>query len=83
MREHLASLGFRSIEEAVGQVGSLDLDKAIAHWKASGLDLSPILAVADNPTGGTLHQSATQDHGLDKALDNEPAEPRPVGHRDR
>lgn len=71
VREHLASLGFRSIEEAVGQVGSLDLDKAIAHWKASGLDLSPILAVADNPTGGTLHQSATQDHGLDKALDNE------------
>jgi glutamate synthase (NADPH/NADH) large chain len=71
VREHLASLGFRSIEEAVGQVGSLDLDKAIAHWKASGLDLSPILAVADNPTGGTLHQSAAQDHGLDKALDNE------------
>ncbi len=71
VREHLASLGFRSIEEAVGQVGSLDLDKAIAHWKASGLDLSPILAVADNPTGGTLHRSATQDHGLDKALDNE------------
>ncbi|WP_330473108.1 glutamate synthase large subunit [Terrabacter sp. C0L_2] len=71
VREHLASLGFRSIEEAVGQVGSLDLDKAIAHWKASGLDLSPILAVADNPTGGTLHQSASQDHGLDKALDNE------------
>ncbi|MEW1953729.1 glutamate synthase large subunit [Terrabacter sp. NPDC080008] len=71
VREHLAYLGFRSIEEAVGQVGSLDLDKAIAHWKASGLDLSPILAVADNPTGGTLHQSATQDHALDKALDNE------------
>jgi glutamate synthase (NADPH) large chain len=71
VREHLASLGFRSIEEAVGQVSSLDLDKAIAHWKASGLDLTPILAVADNPTGGTLHQSATQDHGLDKALDNE------------
>ncbi|MBB2987789.1 glutamate synthase large subunit [Terracoccus luteus] len=71
VREHLAALGFRSIEDAVGQVGSLDLEKAIAHWKASGLDLSPILAVADNPTGGTLHQSAGQDHALDKALDNE------------
>jgi glutamate synthase (NADPH/NADH) large chain len=71
VRENLAALGFRSIEEAVGQVGSLDLDKAIAHWKASGLDLSPILAVADNPTGGTLYQSAAQDHALDKALDNE------------
>jgi glutamate synthase (NADPH/NADH) large chain len=71
VREHLAALGFRSIEEAVGQVESLDLDKAIAHWKASGLDLTPILTIADNPTGGTLHQSTVQDHGLDKALDNE------------
>ncbi|WP_353508694.1 glutamate synthase large subunit [Intrasporangium sp.] len=71
VREHLAALGFRSIEEAVGQVGSLDLDKAIAHWKASGLDLTPILSVADNPTAGTLHQTTAQDHALDKALDNE------------
>ena len=71
VREHLAALGFRSIEEAVGEVSSLDLDKAIAHWKASGLDLTPILSVADNPSGGTLHASAVQDHGLDKALDNE------------
>ena len=36
VREHLAALGFRTIEEAIGQVGSLDLDKAIAHWKAVG-----------------------------------------------
>ncbi|MDN5766394.1 MAG: glutamate synthase large subunit [Humibacillus sp.] len=71
VREHLAVLGFRSIKEAVGQVDSLDLEKAIAHWKASGLDLSPILTVADNPTGGTLYQSAGQDHALEKALDNE------------
>ncbi|HET7398413.1 MAG TPA: glutamate synthase large subunit [Intrasporangium sp.] len=71
VRELLASLGFRSVEEAVGRVDSLDLDRAITHWKASGLDLTPILSVADNPTGGTLHQSETQDHGLDKALDVE------------
>ncbi len=71
VREHLAALGFRSIEEAVGHVDALDLDKAITHWKASGLDLSPILAVAANPSGGSLHQSTTQEHGLDKALDNE------------
>ncbi|MDN5789777.1 MAG: glutamate synthase large subunit [Micrococcales bacterium] len=71
VREHLAALGFRSIDEAVGEVGSLDLDKAIAHWKASGLDLTPILSVAENRTGGTLHQSVQQEHGLDKALDNE------------
>ena len=71
VREHLAALGFRSIEEAVGHVESLDLRRAVDHWKASGLDLTPILAVADNPTGGTLHQSTQQDHSLDKALDNE------------
>lgn len=71
VRELLAELGYRSIQEAVGQVGSLDLDKAIAHWKASGLDLTPILAVADNPSGGTLYRSTDQDHALDKALDNE------------
>jgi glutamate synthase (NADPH/NADH) large chain len=71
VREQLAALGFRSIEEAVGQVDALDLDKAITHWKASGLDLTPILTVAPNPTGGTLHHSATQEHGLEKALDNE------------
>ncbi|WP_347351306.1 glutamate synthase large subunit [Intrasporangium sp.] len=71
VREHLAALGFRSIREAVGQVDSLDLDKAITHWKASGLDLTPILTVAANPSGGTLHQSTGQEHGLDKALDNE------------
>ncbi len=71
VREHLAVLGFRSIKDAVGQVDSLDLEKAVAHWKASGLDLSPILTVADNPTGGTLYQSTGQDHALEKALDNE------------
>ncbi len=71
VRENLAALGFRSIEEAVGQVSSLDLERAVDHWKASGLDLTPILSVADNPTGGTLYQSSSQDHALDKALDNE------------
>ncbi|MDN5795669.1 MAG: glutamate synthase large subunit [Intrasporangium sp.] len=71
VREHLAALGFRSIEAAVGQVDALDLDRAITHWKASGLDLTPILTVAPNPTGGTLHRSTGQEHGLEKALDNE------------
>ena len=71
VREHLAALGFRSIEEAVGQVDALDLDKAITHWKASGLDLTPILTVAANPTGGSLHHATAQEHGLEKALDNE------------
>ena len=45
VRELLAELGFRSLDEAIGQVESLDLDAAIDHWKADGLDLSPILYV--------------------------------------
>ncbi|PID97044.1 MAG: glutamate synthase large subunit [Actinomycetales bacterium] len=70
VREHLAQLGFRTLEEAVGQVGSLVTDKAVSHWKASGLDLRPILAEVEDPTGGTAYQSVTQDHGLEKALDH-------------
>ncbi|HEX3706873.1 MAG TPA: glutamate synthase large subunit [Mycobacteriales bacterium] len=68
VREHLAALGFRSIEEAVGQVESLDTGAAIEHWKANGLDLAPILHVPE--VEGPRHQTRAQDHGLDKALDN-------------
>ena len=45
VREYLAALGFRSLEEAIGHVEMLDTRKAIDHWKAQGLDLSPILAM--------------------------------------
>ena len=71
VREHLAALGFRSIQEAVGHAQSLKVDRAIEHWKASGMDLSPILATVEDPTGGTPYNSGTQDHGLDKALDQQ------------
>ncbi len=67
VRELLAHLGFRSIEEAVGHVELLDTRAAVDHWKAQGLDLTRILAVP--PAGANLHQSTAQDHGLDKALD--------------
>ena len=69
VRELLASLGFRSLEEAVGHVEVLDTRKAVDHWKAHGLDLSPILAPAENRYGQTLFHSVAQDHGLDRALD--------------
>jgi glutamate synthase (NADPH/NADH) large chain len=68
VREHLAALGFRSIEEAIGHVELLDTAKAIEHWKASGLDLAPILHVPD--VDGPRRCVSAQDHGLDKALDN-------------
>ena len=71
VREHLASLGFRSIEEAIGQIEHLDVSRAIEHWKASGLDLAPILAKVESPDGSGIRQTVAQDHGLEKALDHE------------
>ncbi len=70
VREHLAALGFRTIEEAIGQVSALDASKAIAHWKASGLDLSPIFADVQSPGGAARRNTTIQDHGLEKALDH-------------
>ncbi len=71
VREHLAALGFRSLDEAIGHVELLDTRAAVDHWKASGLDLSPILAVPEVGPAAALHQTTSQDHGLDRALDNE------------
>src|SRR5262249_47189670 len=75
VREYLAALGLRSIEEAVGRVDLLDTALAVPHWKAAGLDLAPVLpapAGAFDASGPAvaLHQVTAQDHGLDKALDN-------------
>ncbi|GHG11724.1 MULTISPECIES: glutamate synthase large subunit [Amycolatopsis] len=70
VREYLAALGFRSIAEAVGHAEFLDKRKAIEHWKAAGLDLSPIFHVPDMAPAGLRLQQTLQDHGLEKALDN-------------
>ncbi|WP_067475926.1 glutamate synthase large subunit [Actinomadura hibisca] len=70
VREYLAALGFRSLDEAVGQVGLIDTRRAVDHWKAAGLDLAPILHRPELPEGASLRQTTVQDHGLDKALDN-------------
>jgi glutamate synthase (NADPH/NADH) large chain len=72
VREHLAALGFRSIAEAVGHAEMLETRAAIEHWKAHGLDLTPILTVADNPYAGQdLLCTRAQDHHLDEALDQQ------------
>jgi glutamate synthase (NADPH/NADH) large chain len=71
VREHLASLGFRSIDEAIGQIRALDTTKAVAHWKAAGLDLSPILTEVESPDGSGRRHTIGQDHGLEKALDHQ------------
>jgi glutamate synthase (NADPH/NADH) large chain len=69
VREHLAALGFRTLAEAIGHAESLDVSRAVDHWKAAGLDLAPILHV---PAGdGPRRHGVAQDHGLDRALDRE------------
>lgn len=70
VREHLAALGFRSLDEAIGHVEMIDTRDAVEHWKASGLDLSPILHMPGHAEGAALHRVTEQDHGLEKALDN-------------
>ncbi|WP_246000072.1 glutamate synthase large subunit [Nocardioides pocheonensis] len=71
VREHLAELGFRSLDEAIGHAEVLDAERAVDHWKAVGLDIAPIFHVPDLPEGAALHNTTGQDHGLDKALDKE------------
>ncbi len=71
VREHLASLGFRTLAEAIGEIGHLDTAKAVAHWKASGLDLAPILTAVESPDGSGRRHLVSQDHGLEKALDHQ------------
>ncbi len=70
VREYLAALGLRSLEEAVGRVDLLEAGDAITHWKAAGLDLAPILRLPDLPEGAARHCIQAQDHGLDRALDH-------------
>jgi glutamate synthase (NADPH/NADH) large chain len=69
VREILAQLGFRTLQEAIGHVEFLDTRKAVDHWKASGLNLEPLL-VRPN-VDSALHNTTKQDHGLDAAMDNQ------------
>jgi glutamate synthase (NADPH/NADH) large chain len=71
VREWLAKLGFRTLDEAIGQVEILDTRKAVEHWKASGLNLEPILKYPDGTKYPARKKSVEQDHGLAGALDNE------------
>jgi glutamate synthase (NADPH/NADH) large chain len=70
VREYLAMLGFRTLAEAVGHAELLDAAAAAAHWKASGLDLAPVLHVPELAPGAARRCTTSQQHGLDQALDN-------------
>ncbi|MFC0590028.1 glutamate synthase large subunit [Novosphingobium aquiterrae] len=71
LRAIMAELGFRTVAEMVGRVDKLDMAPAITHWKAKGVDLSRILHQVPLGDSPSLNWSLTQDHGLDKALDND------------
>src|SRR5262249_58083559 len=73
VREYLAALGLRSLDEAVGRVDLLDAALAVEHWKAAGLDLTPVLH--QPPPREAVRQPTAQDPGLDKALGNPPIQP--------
>jgi glutamate synthase domain-containing protein 2/glutamate synthase domain-containing protein 1/glutamate synthase domain-containing protein 3 len=71
LREIMAELGFRTIDEMVGRVDMLDVRDVSHHWKAKGVDLSAILHRPDVAPNVAVRCVTAQDHGLDKALDNE------------
>jgi len=68
VRELLAQLGFKTLQEAIGHVEYLDTRDAVNYWKAHGLNLAPLLMRPDVPSA--LHRTTKQDHGLVNALDN-------------
>lgn len=69
MRELMAQLGFRTIEEMVGRTDVLETVKAVDHWKKKGLDLQPLLYQPNVPESVGRYCQTTQDHGLEKSLD--------------
>lgn len=70
VREYLAALGLRSLDEAIGHTELLDMNRAISHWKADGLDLSPILAGPRFEESEPKRRFTTQDHELEKHFDH-------------
>ncbi|HET8796026.1 MAG TPA: glutamate synthase large subunit, partial [Arthrobacter sp.] len=71
VREILAELGFRSLEEAIGRVECLDTKEAMNHWKADGLDLDPILHGMEFDDDAPRRNLVPQDHNLDKHFDQQ------------
>ncbi|MEB8330055.1 glutamate synthase large subunit [Flavobacteriaceae bacterium KMM 6897] len=71
LREIMAQLGFRTINEMVGQVQKLDRNKAIQHYKAEGIDLTPILHQVDVPKGTKFYNTQAQQHNVDKSIEFE------------
>ncbi len=71
VRELMAKLGFRTVDEMIGRSDLLDMKRAITHYKARGLDFSKIFYRPETPPGSSVRKSVEQDHGLARALDQE------------
>ena len=71
LRQIMAEMGFRTLNEMIGRVDRLDMREAIEHWKAKGVDLSRILYQTPVAEGAALYNVDGQDHGLGAALDND------------
>src|SRR5687768_16423004 len=71
VRELMAELGFRTMDELIGRVDCLNVERAVTHWKAKGLDLQPLLHQPKLPASVARRRVRAQEHGLEVALDNE------------
>jgi glutamate synthase (NADPH/NADH) large chain len=83
VREYMAELGFRTINDMVGRVDKLEVDESIDHWKAKTLDLSRILYRPDVPRRITPYCSIAQDHGLEGNMDSKLIQQSQVFFRDK
>ena len=70
LRQIMAQLGFKTMQDMIGQAQLLDMKKGLEHWKASGLDFSRLLFSPEVPADVPRYHAHNQDHGLDKALDH-------------
>jgi glutamate synthase (NADPH/NADH) large chain len=71
VREHMAQLGFRTMDEMIGRADCLDVENAVTHWKAKGIDLAPLLHQPNLQASVSRRRIREQDHGLSDALDND------------
>lgn len=71
VRELLAELGYRRLDEAIGDTAALDVDDAVRHWKAEGLDLTPVLGVREDLADGPRRQGRAQDHEVHAHFDHQ------------
>jgi glutamate synthase (NADPH/NADH) large chain len=71
LRQIMAEMGFRTLDEMIGRTDRLDMRRVHRHWKAQGIDLSRLLHTVELDEGKSLFRTEGQDHGLEAAMDNE------------